>query len=72
MITGNLIIKNAAQLVTCSGFTAKSGREMAELNVIEDGALIAENGIIQTVGRTAEILQGVDATGFTVIDAAAK
>jgi imidazolonepropionase len=72
MITGNLIIKNAAQLVTCSGFTAKSGNEMTDLHVIEDGALIAENGCIRAVGRTADILQGVDATGFTVIDATAK
>ena len=72
MSNGNLIIKNAAQLVTCSGFTAKSGSEMAELHVIEDGALIAENGRILAVGRTADLLQGVDATGFTVIDAAGK
>ncbi|MGD8269914.1 MAG: imidazolonepropionase, partial [Desulfobacterales bacterium] len=63
MSKGNLIIKNAAQLVTCSGFKAKSGSEMAQLHVIEDGALIAENGRIRALGRTDDVLPGVDATG---------
>ena len=72
MSKGNLIIKNAAQLVTCSGLTAKSGSDMADLHVIEDGAVIAENGRIRAVGRTADILQGVDAAGFAVINAAGK
>lgn len=72
MLKGNLIIKNAAQLVTCSGFTAKSGSEMADLHVIEDGAVIVEDGIIRAVGRTADILPGVETTGFMVIDAVGK
>jgi len=41
---GNLIIKNASALVTCSGFMAKKGREMSELGIIADGAVVIEQG----------------------------
>lgn len=73
----NLIIKNAAQLVTCSGFKAKQGKEMSSLHVIEDGALVIENGTIHSVGKTNDILQGfndkeTDICEFNVIDAAGK
>lgn len=69
---GNLIIKNAAQVVTCSGFKAKHGSAMADLHILEDGAVIVEDGIIRAVGRTADILPGVETTGFMVIDAVGK
>jgi imidazolonepropionase len=73
----NMIIKNAAQLVTCSGFKAKQGKEMSNLHVIEDGALVIENGTIRSVGKTDDILKGFNEkeTGiceFNVIDAAGK
>jgi imidazolonepropionase len=71
-MSNSLIIKNAAQLVTCSGFTAKRGAAMADLQIIEDGALIIEDGIIQAVGRTADILNGVDTQSRTVLDASGK
>ncbi len=71
-MTNNLIIKNAAQLVTCSGFTAKRGAEMANLQVIEDGALIIEDGFIRAVGPTTDILKGADTQGFKVLDASGK
>jgi len=67
-----LIIKNAAQLVTCSGFAAKPGAAMADLGIIEDGALIAEEGIIRAVGSTDRILDGVDLQASTVLDASGK
>ncbi len=67
-----LIIKNAAQLVTCSGFAAKPGAAMADLGIIEDGALIAEEGIIRAVGATDRILDGVDLQACTVLDASGK
>lgn len=74
---GNLIIKNAAQLVTCSGFKAKQGKEMSSLNVIDDGALVIEDGIIRSVGKTDDILADFDEkhismSKFDVIDAAGK
>jgi imidazolonepropionase len=74
---GNLIIKNAAQLVTCSGFKAKQGKEMSNLHIIENGALVIENGMIRLVGKTNDILSGFNEKDnkirkFNVIDAAGK
>ena len=76
-MNGNLIIKNASELVTCSGFKAKKGKEMAELHIISDGAVIIKDGIIETVGTTAnidaELNKSVkDLSGFDIIDARDK
>ncbi|MEJ2657874.1 MAG: imidazolonepropionase [Desulfobacterales bacterium] len=74
---GNVIIKNAAQLVTCSGFKAKCGKEMSDLHIIDNGALVIENGAIRSIGKTDDILADVDEKstkrdGFIVIDATGK
>ncbi len=69
---GNMIIKNAAQLVTCSGFKAKHGKAMSDLHVIDDGAAVIENGVITAVGKTKEVLKKFDETGFNTIDATGK
>ena len=76
-MNGNLIIKNASQLVTCSGFTAKQGKEMSDLHIIEDGAVVIEHGIITAVGKTEDVLaDSPDADfyvkGFEIIDARGK
>ena len=54
-MNGNLLVKNASQVVTCSGFEAKSGAEMADLKVIEDGAVLVQEGKITAVGPSAEV-----------------
>ena len=69
---GNLVIKNAAELVTCSGFAAKRGSEMSDLHVIPDGAIVIEDGIIRGAGRTAEIIHNLDGENYEVIDASGK
>ncbi len=51
-----MILTHASQLVTCSGFAPKRGREMQDLHIIEDGAVIVEDGRIAAVGRTEELL----------------
>ncbi len=53
----NLFIKNIGQLVTVAarGEPFKAGADMRELHVIENGAVLIEDGIIRTVGPTAEI-----------------
>ena len=76
-MNGNLILKNAAELVTCSGFEAKKGQEMADLHVINDGAVIIKEGVIEAVGRTRDIEKqfkktGVDHSDFDIIDARGK
>jgi len=71
-MNGNLIVKNASQVVTCSGFKAKQGQEMSDLAIVENGAVIIEGGNIKAVGNSSELLNGFDIQGFEVIDAAGK
>jgi imidazolonepropionase len=73
-MNGNLIIKNASELVTCSGFTAKKGEEMSDLKIIPDGAVVVKEGVIEAVGTTREILSELEKTesdlsGYDIIDA---
>lgn len=76
-MNGNILIKNASQLVTCSGFKAKQGKEMSDLHIIDNGAVIIEAGVIKAVGKTGDILaqlneSGADQAGFHIINAEAK
>ncbi len=71
-MNGNLIIKNAAELVTCGGFKAKKGNEMSQLGIIRDGALVIEKGVITKAGPTKEALRGLDLSPFTVVDATGR
>jgi imidazolonepropionase len=76
-MNGNLIIKNASEVVTCSGFIAKKGAEMSELGIIADGAVVIEQGKISRVGGTTDVMaelktSGKDLSGFETIDASGK
>ena len=68
----NIIIKNASQLVTCSGFKAKRGKDMSDLQIINDGAVVIEQGIIRAVGKTEDTISDLDESRFSVIDARGK
>jgi len=68
----NIIIKNVSQLVTCSGFKAKCGKDMSDLQIINDGAVVIEQGIIRAVGKTGETISDFDESRFSVIDARGK
>lgn len=67
----NLFIKNISQLVTCSGFAAKKGKEMSELGIITDGAVAIADGVITHVGTTAEVAAQLS-DDYTTIDARGK
>ena len=71
-MNGNIIIKNASQVVTCSGFKAKHGKEMSDLHIIENGAVVVEKGIIKTVGPSDKLPGNVDPKGYDIIDATDK
>ena len=76
-MNGNLIIKNASELVTCSGFAAKRGKDMGELHIISDGTVVIKEGIIDAAGTTKDIeaklaKSGADLSGFDIIDAQNK
>jgi imidazolonepropionase len=66
-----LLIKHAAELITCAGPAPRKGKAMADIGVIADGALLAEDGTILWTGPTAE-LPVKDEAGWEVIDAAGK
>lgn len=67
----NLIIHNASQVVTCSGFAGKRGKEMSELQVIENGTVIVTNGFISHILKQGEPVP-VDKQYYTTIDASGK
>jgi imidazolonepropionase len=71
-VKGNIVIKNASQLVTCSGFRAKRGKDMSDLHIISEGAVVIEHGIIKAVGETKDILPDFHESNFVVIDAKGK
>ena len=64
-----ILIRNAAQVVTCHGDRARQGKEMSELGIIEDGAVAMSGGIITHVGPTEEVLQSIDTDDYLEIRA---
>lgn len=63
-----LLIKHASELVTCAGQAPKAGACMRDLQIITDGAVVAEEGIITWVGPMSE-LPPLDEKQYTVIEA---
>lgn len=72
MKKGNIIIKNASQIVTCSGFEGKFGKSMNDINVIENTSLVVESGIIKEIGSFEEISKKYDENDFIIVDASNK
>ncbi len=66
-----LIIKNAAELVTCKG-GPKHGKNMSEIGMIHDGCVVVEDGIITEVGTTDEVLSKYNTDDCKVIDASGR
>lgn len=64
-----LLVKNAKEIVTCSGFKAKKGKEMSELKIINDGSVVIEDGIIKDLGKSQDILKKYNEDEYSVIDA---
>ncbi|GAB4330068.1 MAG: imidazolonepropionase [Phototrophicales bacterium] len=68
----DLIIKNAAQVVTCAAETPKRGTAMLDVGIIHDGAVVIHEGKIIAVDETEAILahyranRVLDATGKTI------
>jgi imidazolonepropionase len=50
-----VLIENCAELVTLRGAVPRRGRELAELEIIRDGALIVRGGMIAAVGTRREL-----------------
>ncbi|MBU5592942.1 imidazolonepropionase [Clostridium sp. MSJ-4] len=67
-----VIIKNASEVVTCTGFKEKKGEAMKDIGVIYNASIIIENEIIKAVGATEEILKDIDESQYEVISAEGK
>jgi imidazolonepropionase len=65
-----LLLTNAAQVVTCAGPGPKRGATMADAGVITDGAVAIDGGVIVAVGATAEVASKY--TARTRVDVAGK
>ncbi len=72
MKRGNLLILNANEVVTCSGFKGKAGKEMQNLHVINNDSIIVEDGMITKI--TQEKIDPVqfENKNFAIIDATNK
>lgn len=69
----NMIIKNASEIVTCSGNTARFGKEMNDIKVIKNASIVIEDGIIKDFGEAEKISQKYyDENKYEVIDATGK
>lgn len=55
MKTKNAILKNISELVTVSGKSAKKGKAMSDIGLIENGCVIVTEGLITHVGTMDEI-----------------
>ncbi|MBS4030134.1 MAG: imidazolonepropionase [Clostridiales bacterium] len=59
-LSADLLITGAAQLLTFSGLDGpRTGSEMSNLSLVEDGALAARDGKIVAVGKTSEVVKNV-------------
>jgi len=71
MLQADLLIHSARQLITCaSPGGVKRGATLADVGVIEDGAIAIRDGRIAAAGTTADIRRGYTAT--REIDASGK
>jgi imidazolonepropionase len=65
-----LVIRGAAQLLPVSGGgqTVRRGRSMQEIDIIQDGAIILQEGVVAWLGRTSDLPPMT--AGAEVLDAA--
>lgn len=75
MMKADLLVRHAAQLVTSKGASVspKLKEELAQICLIEDGAVAVSNDEILAVGTTQEVMEQVQVTSDTkIIDASGK
>ncbi len=64
----DLLIRHAAQLVTCAGPGPKRGAAMGDVGLIPDGAIAVADGVIVAVGPTDQL----DCVADLILDATGK
>lgn len=66
------MIIHASELVTCKGTAPKYGKEMCDIGMIKDGAVVIHDDIIAETGKTEEVLAKFPHEEYEIIDAAGK
>jgi imidazolonepropionase len=70
LIEADLVVRDAASLVTCAGSVPRSGADQAVIGAIPGGALAAREGRIVWVGPARDLAGAVrPLTGATTVDA---
>jgi imidazolonepropionase len=73
ILTNTILIRGARQLLTLRGSSGpRRGLELDELQIISDGSLLIEGGILKEVGPTRRIENLTAARGATEISAVGK
>lgn len=67
-----IIIKNASELITCKGKEPKFGKEMSNIGIIKNGAVVIENGKIVDVNESDKVLDKYNEKEYEIIDAKNK
>ena len=62
----DLLIVHAAQLLTLAASGPRTGPALADLGLVEDGAVACRDGRIVAAGPTAEVLSQVDSVAETL------
>ena len=65
-------IRHASELVTCQGKAPKFGKEMADIGLIRDGAVIIHDDKIIETGTTEELDKKVNLDDYEVLDDSKK
>jgi imidazolonepropionase len=63
-----LLITGCAELITLRGAAPRRGKQLGELGIIRDGALLIRDGRIAAVGRRADLLRSDSARSATKLD----
>ena len=64
-----LFVRHASEIATNTGKRARHGREMSDLSIIRDGAVLIDDGMIIAVGPTSELDERPDIHDAEVLDA---
>ena len=67
-----LLIRGARQLLTLQGPSPRRGRQLSELGIIQDGAVLVVGGCIHSVGSSRSVENLKEARHADVIDATGK
>ena len=67
MIT-SLLIRGASQIVTVAGRAPRRGKALADLHVLQDGAILVRDGVIEAVGPVTKIEKLKDSRDAQLLD----